>query len=82
MKCFYLVATQKLKAMEHQNNLQQVWKELSSGKPLEQQFIERAKFIMNKVCLVAGDSKYRIVDCEVYYHSEEHKDPYVHSVVQ
>ncbi len=68
--------------MEGSKNLAEIWKELGSNKPtLEEQFMDRADFLMNKVCVVAGNNQYRIVDCEVYYHSKQHPDPFIHSVV-
>jgi hypothetical protein len=67
--------------MDDSDNLLQTWKDLGLNKTLEEQFTDRADFLMNKVSLVAGESKYRIVDCEVYYNSKQHPDPFPHSVV-
>jgi hypothetical protein len=35
-------------------------------------------FVMNRLCLVVGDTLFRIVEAEVYYKSPGHKDLYTH----
>ncbi|MCY7409098.1 MAG: hypothetical protein LH473_02405, partial [Chitinophagales bacterium] len=50
----------------------------NNDKDWEKEFFNRADFLMNHLCLIVGENAYRVVDCEVYYHSEEHPDPYVH----
>ncbi len=43
--------------MDDSDNLLQTWKDLGLNKTLEEQFTDRADFLMNKVSLVAGESK-------------------------
>ncbi|SKA38226.1 Methylpurine-DNA glycosylase (MPG) [Chitinophaga eiseniae] len=42
-------------------------------------FRKIADTIMNDHLLRAGDNRYRIVDCEFYYCSDTHNDPYAHA---
>lgn len=35
-------------------------------------------FVMNRLCLVIGETRFRIIEAEVYYKSKEHNDVYTH----
>jgi hypothetical protein len=53
----------------------------SSEELHEELFSKIASFLMNEVCIIAGDNSYRIMECEFYYDfPEKHKDPYVHAI--
>jgi hypothetical protein len=46
---------------------------------IERQFEKIAKYLMNELCLIAGNKKYRIVECEFYYDDHyKHSDPYIY----
>ncbi len=52
------------------------------AKELEGWFDELANCLMNYLVLQIGESKYRTVECEIYYNNGEendHYDPYVHA---
>lgn len=65
---------------EQSSQLEKEWEQMElKFENLEDQFEARTKYLMNGLCLVAGNRFFRIVDCEVYYNSEpEHQDPYCH----
>lgn len=44
----------------------------------EQWFTSLAYRLMNDLCLMVGNSRYRITECELYYHGDGHKDVYIH----
>ena len=45
---------------------------------LEERFNSLANCLMNFLCLTVGNVTFRITECEIYYCSKEHTDPYVH----
>lgn len=53
--------------------------ELINSDSLEETFLNYADFLMNNVSLDIAGNRYRITECEVYYHCPKtHPDPYVH----
>ena len=64
------------------NKLFEFWSDINGGfefKTLDDRFEAHTHYMMNYLCLVAGEQPYRITECEVYYHDgENHPDPYVH----
>ncbi|NDC40132.1 MAG: hypothetical protein EBZ77_01025 [Chitinophagia bacterium] len=51
-----------------------------SGADLIGAFSKAAEMLIRNSVLIAGQSQYQIKEIEFYFSSEEHKDPYVHSV--
>lgn len=45
-------------------------------------FKKIAKSLMNDYKIIVNDSTYRIIECEFYYKSERHNDPYVHNHIR
>lgn len=46
------------------------------------QFDNIMEYVINHLCLVVGETRYRIVEAEVYYKSIKHPDPYTHGVTE
>ncbi len=69
-------------AMAKPGKLEEFWKAIHGEirfKTLEERFDSHAYFLMNYICLVAGDHPYRITECEFYYNDGgTHSDPYTH----
>jgi hypothetical protein len=57
--------------------------EVRKPEELEGMFLELTSILMNECELSVGEVKYRIVECEVYYHEpNKHSDPYAHQVIE
>lgn len=50
----------------------------SNSETINESFGRIAQKLMNDFKLQVADKYYRIIECEFYYHSKNHPDPYVH----
>ena len=51
-----------------------------SDSDIHKYFKELAEFILKESCIQAGDISYRIMECEFYFYSTNHPDPFVHAI--
>lgn len=57
------------------------WNEINQNGKLSfhDNFLELVTFLMNEKCLLAGETRYRLTELEIYYNDgDKHKDPYIH----
>ena len=50
---------------------------LVDQKEIEDQFLKITTYLMNKLCIHAGERQFKVIECEIYYNDNyKHKDPY------